>query len=452
MKVLLVKPFNLSDHVQPSLGLGYLTQSIRPDHEVTILDCIKERIRLPDFRRYVERNRPQVVGFQTYTYDLPFVREALAGVKSVDPAIRTVIGGPHPSSVPETIFTVLPQLDAGFRAEAEIGFKAWLDGRPPPEIPGLIYKDGQTVRVNPPGYIEHLDALPLPAWDLIRPETYPESQHGFFYRNFPIAPIMLTRGCPYQCTFCAAGLISGYRIRRRSVPHVLAEIRYLYHQRGIREFHIVDDNFTMDPKYTLEFLQALKDLKLNISWATPNGVRMNTLTPEILQLMKETGLYLISVGIESGSDRILEKMKKRLTVSAIRRHVATIALSGIAIAGFFILGFPSETPAEIRQTIDLALDLPLIRANFFTYLPFPGTSSYAELEACGELADIDWNRFYFMTGAYVLRGLTRLKLKWLQRYAFIRFYMRPRIFVKTLAGIRSWRHLGFSCAVSIIGF
>jgi radical SAM superfamily enzyme YgiQ (UPF0313 family) len=283
----------------------------------------------------------------------------------------------------------------------------------------------------------------MPAWDLIHPETYPESQHGAFFKKFPIAPIMLTRGCPYSCTFCAGGVVSGKRLRKRSINHVLKEMLLLYKDFGIREFHVVDDNFTLDIPYAKGFLRELKKLNLDISWAVPNGVRMDTLDEEILQLMKDTGLYLISLGIESGSDKILRLMKKGITTSRIRRSVNTIRASGIDIAGFFILGFPGETEESIKETIRFSLELQLVRANFFTYLPFPGSESYRELEAKGELKGVDWNHFYFMNAAYVPEGLTRKKLKTLQRLAFAKFYLRPRIIYYHIKSIKSFRHLFF---------
>lgn len=443
MKILLVKPYNLSDHVQPSIGLGYLAQVLKNKHKVKIVDCIKQNIDIDKFKSYISKKNPDIVGFQTYTYDINFVKEALKIVKEFNNKIITVIGGPHPSCVPKTIFNTFDHLDFGFAGESELSFPKFLDNEKYSEIPGLIYKKNEKVIANPPVYVEDLDQFKRPAWEFIKPETYPEAQHGFFFKKFPIAPIMITRGCPYNCTFCAGNLISGKVVRRRSIENVLDEIKYLYYKRGIREFHIVDDNFTMNRKYAIDFLKELKKLNLDISWATPNGVRMNTLDRELLTLMKETGLYLISLGIESGNDRILKIMRKSLTVDDIKYYVNLIHSMNIDIAGFFIMGFPTETEEEIRETIKLSLELPLIRANFFTYLPFPGTQSYIELEKNGELDNVNWEHFYFMNAAYTPKTITQKKLKYLQRLAFIKFFFRIPIFIKTLSGIQTPKHFMF---------
>jgi radical SAM superfamily enzyme YgiQ (UPF0313 family) len=180
-----------------------------------------------------------------------------------------------------------------------------------------------------------------------------------------------------------------------------------------------------------------------MSWAAPNGIRIDSLDRELLSLMKQSGLYLISLGIESGSDRVLKMMKKNLEVSEIREKIRLISESGLATAGFFILGFPGETKQEILETVKFSRQLKLLRANYFTYLPFPGTESYAGLLASGELDRVDWDRFYFMNAAYTPKGITRKELKKLQRGAFLRFYLRPGILWKNLIGIKSLRHFNF---------
>lgn len=449
MKVLLVKPYNKSDHIQPSLGLGYLAQAVRKDHDVRILDCIKERVDARKLSDVIKSYKPDVVGLQCYTFDLGFIDSALKAAKEHDRGIVTVVGGPHPSASSAEMMEVFKdRLDFCFTGEAEIGLPKLLDHLNRGDvnydsIPGLVWRDGTGYRANPKVVLEDLDSIPMPAWDLIRPETYPESQHGAFFKQFPIAPVMVTRGCPYPCTFCAGKVVSGKKIRRRSIDTVLNELVYLNKERGIKEFHIIDDNFTFDMDYAKEFLRRLKALNLGMTWAVPNGVRMDALDEELLSLMKETGLYIISLGIESGSDRILGAMKKHLTIPKIRECVARINNAGIDVSGFFIVGFPGETVESIKDTIKLSLELKLVRANFFTYLPFPGSESYELLKRGGFLKDMDWEHFYFMNASYTPEGISRKELKNLQRLAFASFYFRPRIIWYNIRSIQSLRHLMF---------
>lgn len=452
MRVVLVKPYNLSDHIQPSLGLGYLAAAVRKKHEVRILDCIKERMPAAELAQRLGRERPDVLGIQCYTFDLNNVGRILRLVKQTRPDTVTVIGGPHSSAAPAwTMEKFKDALDYAFVGEAETGFLKLLDAleknKARPEglngIEGLVYREGGQIKANAAHFEQDLDRLGLPAWDLIRPQEYPPSQHGAFFKKFPIAPIFVTRGCPFPCSFCAGNLVSGRKIRRHSVEYILNEIQVLYRDYGIREFHIVDDNFTMDRDFAKRLLKGIIGLGLDMSWATPNGIRMETLDDELLELMKKSGLYLISLGIESGSDRILRAMDKNLSVQKIAECVKKIRSHGIPVAGFFILGYIGETLEEMEQTIRFSTRLGLIRANYFNFLPFPGTSSYKRIieEEGGEKINMD--RFYFMDVAYTPKGVSPAQLKAMQRKAFLKFYLRPGIIIKNLRGIKSFTHFRF---------
>jgi len=451
MKILLIKPNNLSDHIQPSLGLAYLAQKVRSSHEVRIIDCIKENIAPDEFgEQVVKKHRPDMIGIQCYTFDIRNVRRILEIVKAIDPRIVTVVGGAHISSEPVRSFENLERhLDFGFAGEAEIGFPLFCDLLETPgkkdfsSVPGLIWKQNGKTVVNVEAMEQNLDELGNPAWDLIRPDDYPEAQHGAFFRKFPIAPIITTRGCPYACTFCSAPILSGKKLRHHSLEYILENVKLLYDTYGIREFHIVDDNFTQDIDYAKTIVRGIIGLNLDISLAMPNGIRMDYLDDELLELLKRAGLYIVSVAVESGNDAILKAMKKGTRVEKIRTDIARIHKHDLDIAAFFILGFPGETLETMGDTIRLAMQLPLIRANFFTYLPLPGTESYRQLEENGEIQNVNWDNFYFMSAAYTPRGVRRETLLALKRRAFLRFHLRPRVLFKNVLSIKSFRHLKF---------
>lgn len=450
MKILLLKPFNISDNIQVSLGLGYLATAVRECSEVEILDCIKEDVNLSKIGGRVRKIGPDIIGIQCYTYDLQIVKQTLNIIKGINKNIVTVIGGPHPSAEPkESMEYFGKDLDFVFVGEAEKGFRLLaerLQGNKAIDfhvIPGLVWRENAKIRVNASVFEEDLDSLGIPAWDLIKPQTYPEAQHGAFYKKFPIAPIMLTRGCPFMCAFCASKVISGKKLRKRGVANVIKEIRLLCDVYGIREFHIVDDNFTLDKEYAKEFLNELEKLSLDISWAVPNGIRMENLDPEFLSQMKRTGLYLVSLGIESGSDRVLALMKKSLKVEQIRKAVRMINDAGLDVAGFFILGFPGERREDLEQTIKFSLELDLRRANFSTYLPLPGTENYLRLKDNAGLKTFKWGRFHFSKISHLLAETNHKELKALKKKAFLRFYLRPSILLKNLSDIKSPRHFKF---------
>ena len=141
-------------------------------------------------------------------------------------------------------------------------------------------------------------------------ERYPLAPHGGFCRQYPTAPIIISRGCPNKCHFCCGPLISGTQVRYHSIEYIIHSLKYLREHFGIREFHIEDDNFTSDRKYVTNFCQRLIDEKLNFTWTAANGIRLDSLTEELLAIMVKSGMYSISVGIESSSDQIRKKNGK----------------------------------------------------------------------------------------------------------------------------------------------
>jgi len=326
-KILLINPYNpKSDHIQPPLGLGYLATAVRKNGiDVSFYDANLFKTDASQLGKVIKKEKPDFVGFQFYTMNFDYVKHGLETVKKSNPNIITLVGGPHPSALPkETMVDLGKNLDFAFCGEAEIGLPKLLKiidegGAGLKDVPGLIYRKGEEIVVNPPIFFENLDQFDFPAWDLLQPETYPESQHGAFFENFPIAPIITTRGCPFNCTFCAGKLNTGSVLRKRSFAKVIDEIKYLYSSHHIREFHIIDDNFTLDKSFAKEVLKEIIELKLNVSFSVPNGVRLDTLDEEILKLMKKAGFYLISVGIESGSDRVLKMMGKHFLTKQIKK-------------------------------------------------------------------------------------------------------------------------------------
>lgn len=455
MRVLLVKPVTPGKLVLnciPPIGLGYLATSLRRAgfRGVEILDCVKEGWDYQDFQREVEKRRPDVVGFQTFSQDLPSLSKSLKIVKRIDPKAVTIAGGPHPSGLPRETLRDFRQLDFLFCGEAERGLPKLVGAlqakKDFAQIPGLGWRDAKgRVRVNSQIFIENLDSLSFPAWDLFPPQEYPDAPQGAIFRNLPVAPLVATRGCPFSCTFCAGWTISGKRVRRRSVGNVLAEIELLYRDYDIREIHFLDDNFTLDRDYVEEFCQELLKKDFRISWCCPNGVRLDTLDKRILRLMKKAGCYYVSVGLESGSDRILRLMKKGTTVSKIRKMVRTVNETGMTINGFFILGYPGESKKEALETIQLARSLDLTRAAFYNFLPLPRSEAYENLLKSGEIskAEIDWTHIFQADVPYSPGTMTRKELKNLQRRAHLKFYLRPKILWRLLREIRTPQQLGY---------
>jgi radical SAM superfamily enzyme YgiQ (UPF0313 family) len=252
VKAILVKPtIKLSDHIQPPLGLGYIAGNLdRTRNKVSIIDLSKLGIKMTEFGNFLKQEKPDVVGFQCYTSELGKVKELVNQTRKILNNAVIVVGGPHPTLMPEETLKFFGNgVNFLFCGEVEKSFPLFLEklknGGSFKDVKGLVWQENGKTNLNQPELIEDLDSLSFPAWDLIKPQEYPPAQHGAFYKKFPIAPIITTRGCPFACSFCCAPLISGKKVRRRSIELVLKEIYLLYHNFGIREIHIVDDNFTI---------------------------------------------------------------------------------------------------------------------------------------------------------------------------------------------------------------
>jgi len=446
LSVLLMKPY---------LGLGYLASAIRKNHEVIILDGVREKLTLAGFAQLLEEKSFDVIGIQIFTFHLNILEKYLEIIKNKNPKIITIVGGPQPSCSPAETLGKFKNLDYAFRGEAEIGLSNLLDALAEDQlteekkitIPGLIWRQSSgTVIVNDQMFVKDLDSLGMPAWDLLNFDKYPTSApHSAFYKNTPIAPMTTTRGCPFDCTFCAGRMISGRKVRARSVASIIKEIEYLHDQFGVKEISFEDDNFTFDRSRTMEFCRELIKKPWQISFAFVNGIRLDTLDKELLLSLKAAGLYEVMVGIESGSDRVLKIMHKSLTASIIRDRVKLIQDSGLEAMGSFIIGYPGETRKEILETFKFARDLGLKRANFAIFKPFPGTPITVKLMEEGQIdfTNQDWDNFFLAKAAYAAPGFTAQELKNLRRYGFLRFYLRPVIFYKLLRDIRSFSHFKF---------
>lgn len=448
MKVSLIIPPKKSLYAVAPLGLGYLATALRKNNfEVEIIDCIKRKLNHSGLKRYIQKVKPQCVGIQFFSCDFDNVNKTAKLIKDIDHCITVLAGGPHPSGIPYETLKAFKELDYGFKGEAEIGLPLLLRrirgdlDIALQAIPGLIWREDGRVKVNPQSLVEDLDVFDPPSWDLINPEEYGEAPQGGMLSSFPYAPLITSRGCSYHCAFCSVSSISGRKIRYRSINAVLKEIVYLHSNHGIKEFHIIDDAFTVNRNRVIEFCNEVIKRNLGIKFAFPNGVRLDTLDKEILNLMKKTGLYSLNLGIESGSQRILDRMKKGLDLRIVRERVGLINETGLNTGGFFIIGFPKETPEEIRQTIDFAKELPIKRAEFSDFKPLPGTEITAQLLKSGEITSINYNYLISHRVSYAPKGISYRQLKWWQRRAFLEFYLRPGTLIGLLRDIRSLRHL-----------
>ncbi|MFC1521126.1 B12-binding domain-containing radical SAM protein [Elusimicrobiota bacterium] len=434
MRILLIQPFKdpgLSGESYPPVGLGFLANSLRKSaHEVRILDCLKDNLDFESFEAFIKKESPDLVGISLYSISIPFLPRMLDAIKRVKSDTVVVLGGPHVSSLPHGVLNSFEKVDYAIRGEGEIAIRKLADTLEMKKkdfngIPGLIYRDKGEVRVNEPYFPKNIEEYGIPAWDLLRPREY------FKYLGVgkDTVPVFFSRGCPFPCTFCAAKVTSGQRLRRRGLDHIFEELHLLQREHGIKKFVIEDEGFGVDKRFIMDFCDRVKKDNLKAIFAMGVGMRLDIVDEELLNKMKDSGFErTIVLGIESGSERILGLMKKKTNLKMIRSKVDFMDKMGFNPCGYFILGYPSETREEMEQTVQLALKLKIREASFTAFQPLPNTEATQALMETGELPkDFDFAVVGQNAITYAPKGMSIEELAHIRKNAILRFYMRPRV-------------------------
>lgn len=438
MKILLLQP-NYDAHViHPPLGLGYLAAYLRKKgHEVGLFDGTLRKATIEDFVAAISGFKPELVGLSVLTRGHFQVKAIIEAIKKKYPKLPVVVGGTQVTASPKE---VVGDLGANFGVigEGEVTLAELVESLADKKkrfdkILGLAYRKRGKIIVNDRRpLIKDLDQLPFPAWDLMPPSVYRIVPILEPARASPIAPIFASRGCPYNCSFCASNVTWRQKTRYRSVDNIIKEIKYLKSEYGVKEIHFADDNLTTDPRRTEAICRALINEKINLPWQCPSGVRVDSLTPRLLRIMRKAGCYALGLGIESGNQEILNRAEKKLNLSVIPGVLAAMKKVGIESYGFFILGLPGETKETIEETINFALKNPFDNVWFNLLSPYPGSPLFNEWLGERDFANIDWERHDCSTAVVGVNGLSLPELENMQRMAMIKFYLRPKIFWKLM--------------------
>lgn len=394
----------------PPLGLLWMAAALEDDgHTLQVLDCPVSHWSQDDVLNKIERFKPSMVGIATITQLSERAKEMSLAIREKYPEIFIFVGGPHVNIMPEEALKET-KANIAIVGESEMAIK---------KIAGNLelYKEPQVIRCE---NIKDLDSLPMPARHLVDMEKYTALPNT--YKKYPnVASVITSRGCPYTCTFCSD---ANGKFRQRSVNKVIDEIKYLIREYGTKEISFWDDIFTMNRNWILEFCNKIKEEKIDIIWSCYS--RLNLVDPEMLKAMKEAGCWNMFVGIESGNQDILDNVKKRMTIEAIREKVKMIKDSGIEVRGSFVLGLPGETPEKGRNTINFAIELEPDYAQFTLCTPYPGTDIWNTYEKWGVLNKglVNYNEWQPVFLPYGYK--TAKELKQVHSEAFRRFYLRPK--------------------------
>ncbi|PIU43612.1 MAG: hypothetical protein COS97_00080 [Candidatus Nealsonbacteria bacterium CG07_land_8_20_14_0_80_40_10] len=442
MKILLINPASKIWILAKTLplGLAYIAAYLEKNNfAVEVIDlAVNPNQTIP---------RADIVGITAAT---PLIAQAWKIAKKIkykNKKTLIVLGGPHPTCLSEESLEK-EYIDVVVRGEGEITMlelaRAVLRKKDFNTILGISYKKKNKIihNQNRP-FITNLDSLPFPAYHKFGQLNQYTNPQPLLGSRRPAINIITSRGCPYGCIFCYKGTF-GRIWRARSPENVLAEWGLLVKKFGVKEIGIQDDNFNVDTSRAIKICRLIQKKKLIIPWSTPNGIRADFATEELLREMKKAGCYRIAFGVESGDQKVLDYIiGKNLKLSKVKKAFKLARKYKIKTIAFFMMGNPGETQKQMKKTIKFALQLQPDFAQFTTATPFPGTRLFALIQEKGKFKIKNWAGFsQFDQKAYFeFPGQDpELPAKMVKR-AYQKFYFRPAFMAKFLADFQTWKNL-----------
>jgi len=445
----------------PWLGMAYVAAAVRKvGHQVFLRDYEVEGKSWDAVHSDIVSFDPDVVTTAGFINNMDRCLKLFDIAKSANPKIITVLGGPQATIFPDDAIKS-SNLDFLTISESEISFTRLVsfaeDPEARPTFLGVIYRDRKTGEIKKNDrqpLVQDLDSFPLPALDLYPMEKY---YPPVYIWGKKVANMVTSRGCPYECTFCEAKMTFGRTFRYHSEKRVLEDLDYLNKRYGYDSFQFYDDIFTTDRRRVVELCESL--LKNNRKYKWMCYTRTDRVDPELLKLMKRAGCYMISFGIESGDQVLLDKIRKKLVVETNMKGIEDCAKAGINGVGTFMLGLPGETRQQTVNTIEFARKSKLAYSIFGITEPYPGTEMWGDAVKEGYFINADENFTNHLLANFnkiwVPNGRTREDLEELTREAYRKFYLRPKIFLSWFKNFlhipigRSFRYLltGFNYLV-----
>ena len=388
-RILLINPpYPVEEAPAPPMGLLYLATYMKErGHDVRITDYVVNRYSEVSARRTVHEFKPHIVGSTGVTMNIKKAIRIIKDFKTIDPAIYTVMGGPHVTFDAEQVLLENPEVDFIVRREGEITFEelagALVNGSDAGAILGLSYRHGANIIHNEDRpLIANINILPVPDRSLIELNKYRAL-------NLPINMIT-SRGCPHKCIFCVGSKMVGKKVRYFDTTRVVDEFEMLA-SLGFNQINIVDDLFTSNKKRCIDICDEIARRGINKKWSA--FARVDTINEDVMRALSRAHCTDLCFGIESGNQEILDRVKKKITLEMVRNAVQLCRQTGIRPLASYILGLPGETHETIRETMAFA-DSMAVPYGFHVLAPFPGSEVR---ESCAEygvrIMTDDWDRY-----------------------------------------------------------
>jgi len=424
----------------PPLGLLYVAAAIEKEaiHRVQTIDAQVERLDVDALRTEIEKRKPDAIGMTAMTFTLLDVIATIKVAKSVNPAIKIILSGPHAIIFPAETMSI-KEVDFLVLGEGEKIIGRLLSNINNPEelkkIKGLVFRDAdKIINTDHADFIENLDELPFPARKLTPYKKY----FSVVSSRRPVTTMFTSRGCPYQCLFCDRPQV-GKKFRARSAKSVADEMQECQ-ELGIKEIFIYDDTFAVDRQRVLDICSQIKIRQLTIAWDI--RTRVNTVDEEMLRAMKQAGCQRIHYGVEAGTQKILNVLRKGITLEQASNAFRLTRKIGIQSAAYFMIGSPTETKQDILQTINFMKHLNPDYAQVAITTPFPATDLYKLAQDEGVIKGDPWREFAKNPTANFIppiweKELSRQELLGFLKKAYRAFYFRPSFIIKKIAALKS---------------
>jgi len=419
----------------PPLGiLSIAAYAEQLGYTVRVHDLHGEKLGDDELRRRLRRDQPRFVGISVLTnMAIPALKIARICKAEVSDCV-VIAGGVHAEAVPERMLRN-SAIDAVVRGDGEEAMREIMEHRPFSDIAGLSYRRGGGVVHNAPRAVNmELDRYPFPAYHLVEFKNYFPAVGS--YRNLPAINMLMTRGCPGKCTFCNSARTV---LRTRDAERVVQQIKHLNQQYGIRQIQFYDDTFTVMKKNVLRFCELMERERLGMTWSA--YIRGDCFSEELAAAMKRAGCHQVLVGIETGNAHIAERLGKPIDAAKYKRAVGIAHRHGLEVRASFIIGNLDETWQTMEDTLNFAieLDVDLFQLNIST--PYPGTALFKEADEKGWLKHKNWYRYGQGEVLVQQPQISAEEIYRFERYAFRRFYLRPRVMLRMLKRIANLRHL-----------
>ncbi len=447
MKIILVSyrvdrhhKFSGYTHHLPPLGLTYIASVLlSKGHQVEIIDKSLPPGMTEILADEILSKGPDALGISMMSENYFDGIALLDALKLKQPDLITIIGGAHVNGLPKE--AMAPEsVDFGVLGEGEWVFADLVDSGFDPvdakKIPGILMKDkAGSIHMNERALVRSVDTLPLPARHLVAPlEQYRPSI--LTHKQLPATGMFTSRGCFGKCIFCTSGK-GKYPLRFHSTEYVLNEISQLWKKFGIREIVFLDDTFSASKKRVLEICNGIQQYFPTLSWSAQS--RVDYLDYETLAAMRQAGCWQIQIGIESGSEQILENLGKGINLDQVESVSRYAYELGFIIKGYFIIGSPGETKESIMKTFRLMRKLPIHYASINLLVPLPGTVLWDNASKWGTFDPDSFYKFNYLTGepVFIPQGMTKQELMELFDKAYRQFYLSPGTIYRNLKTIRS---------------